>query len=169
MADCKLDAARAKKIVDAIRAGSSLTAAAQRARIDPETLRRWRNYGKEGQEPFAGFVVSLREAEAEFEARAVAGISAAIDAGDWKASLAWLERRRPEWRSPEAKLKAKQALQVNVGIQISPAQQSAIAAELAQDEPLLLVGSVGRQGPGEDAPEHPDYEEETGDRNDPEQ
>ena len=61
-----------------------------------------------GEEPYADFMLSVGEAEAQFVVDALATIR---NAGpkSWIACAWLLERRCPEWRSPEVKLKEKLA------------------------------------------------------------
>lgn len=78
-------------ILDALRRGNTRAAAAESVGIDRTQLWRW-------MQRFAPFRNAITRAEAEAEVKAVGAIHDAYDAGDWKASLAWLERRRhAEW------------------------------------------------------------------------
>jgi len=63
--------------------------------VSEDTVVRWRR-------SFAGFAASYTHAQAIAELRCVATIQKAATDGDWKAALAWLERRRPEdWGKKE--------------------------------------------------------------------
>jgi transposase len=78
---------REQAVLEALRAGMSRRGAAEYAGISVDTLeRRVRR--------FAGFAATLRQAEASVELRAVRTITTAWGEGDWRAGLAWLERRR---------------------------------------------------------------------------
>jgi transposase-like protein len=80
---------RVARIVEALEGGNTRRAAAMAAGIDEGTLERWvRRY--------AGFAGAGREAEAQAEVAHVSTIKQASDSGDWRAALAWLERRRNE-------------------------------------------------------------------------
>ena len=91
-------------ILAAIRAGCGPEQAAQAAGIAPSTLYAWKALGQqESDGPFRRFFLRVRQAEAEAELSAVKVLRSAIeDDGDWKAALAYLERRHPErWRRRE--------------------------------------------------------------------
>lgn len=74
-------------ILTALRAGTSRRGAAEYAGIDESTLIRW-------MRRYADFASAVVQSEAQVEVRAAATIRKAFDAGNWKAALAWLERRR---------------------------------------------------------------------------
>jgi transposase-like protein len=87
----KLTAAVKKRILEATIAGATLADTATYAGISYETLRVWRNENEE----FAG---ELGRAEGMAAVGHCLTIKRASDNGDWRAALAWLERRRPnEW------------------------------------------------------------------------
>lgn len=83
----KLTPATEKAIMEALRAGSTRTAAAEAAMIPRETLSRWmaRN---------VTFRHAVFQAEAQAEVYATVKVRQAIDAGSWRAAFLWLERRR---------------------------------------------------------------------------
>jgi protein-disulfide isomerase-like protein with CxxC motif len=76
-------------ILAALRAGNTRAAASESVGIDRITLYRW-------IERDATFRNAVIQAEAQAEVRAVITIRQAYDTGDWRAALAWLERRRHE-------------------------------------------------------------------------
>jgi hypothetical protein len=85
----KLTAAVEKVILDALRIGATRTAAFEAAGVARSKISVWlARYGT--------FRDAVMQAEAQAELRATVTIRQAYDAGDWKASLAWLERRRAE-------------------------------------------------------------------------
>ena len=87
-------------VLAALRAGCTRTAAAQAAGVDPGTVQRWACRETVQNQ--------LEQAEAAAEVLHVAVIMRAAQAGSWKASAWWLERRRPaEWGS-------KQRIEVDV-------------------------------------------------------
>ena len=92
----KLDDLTAKRILDAIAAGCSRTAAAEAARVGRATLMRWLRRGLEGEQPFRDFRDRMKKAEAEAESAMVAVIRSAAEGGTWQAAAWWLERRRPK-------------------------------------------------------------------------
>jgi hypothetical protein len=87
------------RVVKAIRAGNYAEAACQAAGIGTSTFYRWMARG--GEQPaseFGAFRAEVLRAEAEAEVHAVAIIRRAM-ADDWRAALAYLERRHPaRWR-----------------------------------------------------------------------
>jgi AcrR family transcriptional regulator len=96
----KLTAARREKLLAAIRAGCHREQAARVAGVAPATFYRWVARGeREGRGPYRDFIDALREAEAEAEVQAVFVLRQAMGYDNWRAALAYLERRHPErWR-----------------------------------------------------------------------
>lgn len=84
----KLTAGTEKAILDALRAGITRTAAAESNGVDRTQLWRWMT-------KFATFRNAVLQAEAQAEVRATITLRQAGE-GDWRAALAWLERRRHE-------------------------------------------------------------------------
>lgn len=84
----KLTAAREAAILNALRAGSTRTAAAEANDIPRETLSRWIAHN-------VTFRHAVLAAEADAELRMLVTVRQAAEK-DWKAALAWLERRRPD-------------------------------------------------------------------------
>lgn len=82
---------RIARIINDLRDGNTRRCAAEANGIDPATLWRW-------MEADATFATSVREAEAEAERLHAATLMRASHEGEWKASVEWLKRRRPdEW------------------------------------------------------------------------
>ena len=88
-----------ERIVQAIRAGNYAESAARAAGIAASTYYRWMERGeRESAGAFREFAEAVRLAEAEAEVHAVAIIRRAMGE-DWRAALAYLERRYPgRWR-----------------------------------------------------------------------
>lgn len=99
------DDLRAKRAVDAVRAGLSRTAVAAKAGVSRATLLDWLARGRDGEAPYANFLDRVRVAEAEAEQLMVECIrTAALDPKYWQAAGWWLERARPsEWAKREPK------------------------------------------------------------------
>jgi hypothetical protein len=95
----KLSPEVTERIVQAIRAGNYAEAACQSAGIGTSTFYRWMAQGaKEPASEFAVFRDEVVRAEAEAEVHAVAIMRRAMG-GDWRAALAYLERRHAaRWR-----------------------------------------------------------------------
>lgn len=86
---------RIKRIADAIRAGNYAETAARYGGIGETTYYEWMKKGERGEEPYAEFREAVKEAEAIAEARSVALIQQAGQAGTWQASAWFLERKFP--------------------------------------------------------------------------
>lgn len=83
----KYTPAMVKKVLDALAAGVSRRAAAEYAGIDEKTLITW-------MQRYASFSSAVIEAETKVEVSAVVSIRQAWMAGDWRAAVEWLKRRR---------------------------------------------------------------------------
>ncbi len=88
-----------ERIVQAVKAGNYVQSACRFAGVSTSTYYRWLDRASE--EPgsaYARFRYGVEKAEAEAEVYAVAIIRKAMP-GDWRAALAFLERRHPRrWR-----------------------------------------------------------------------
>lgn len=84
----KRNAATEQAILDMLRDGMTRTAAAEANGLPRETLSRWISR-------FVTFRHAVLQAEAQAEVRATTTVRQAAEK-DWKAALAWLERRRPD-------------------------------------------------------------------------
>ena len=91
-----------ERVVQAIRAGNYAEAAARAAGISPSTYYRWLERGAEEKRGiYRDFSDAVEQAEADAEVHAAAVIRKAMS-DDWRAALAYLERRHPErWRRRE--------------------------------------------------------------------
>ena len=89
----KLTPDRKDRIVKAMGAGNYLEAAARSAGVHPSTVYRWLERAEQEAEGlYRDFAEDVRRAEAEAEVHAVAIVRRAMS-GDWRAALAYLERR----------------------------------------------------------------------------
>lgn len=88
-----------ERILKAVRAGNYAEAAARASGIAPSTYYRWLQRGSlEESGAYRDFTEAVRQAEAEAEVHAVAILRRAMGE-DWRAALAYLERRYPgRWR-----------------------------------------------------------------------
>ncbi len=66
-----LDDLVAQKIVAAVKAGASRAGAAKLAKVGVSTLHSWIAKGRDGEEPYAGFLERIREAEGNLEKKLV--------------------------------------------------------------------------------------------------
>lgn len=91
-----LDDLRAKRIVDAIAAGASRSAAAEAANVDRSTLMQWLRKGRLGEDQrYVDFLHRVKVAEAQAENELIAVIRTAAPKS-WQAAAWLLERRQPK-------------------------------------------------------------------------
>lgn len=87
----------AKTILAAIANGATRRVAAGMAGVGESTLRAWTRLGRRGVDPYAQFQACLMQASRAAE-NMMANTVFEAGKSDWKAALAWLERRVPgEW------------------------------------------------------------------------
>ena len=102
------DEVTAKRLLDAVKAGNTLHAAAKVAGVSMGAVRRWLIESEADSNP-TGFHVRLERAGAEAEAAAVASVRDAAHE-HWQAAAWWLERRRPRsWAKRELVPKTEDA------------------------------------------------------------
>ena len=94
-----------RKVATLVRNGMPPSAAGERVGISRATLNEWIRRGEERDDrpstsAYATFAIEIRSAEADFMASLIASVSEAALGGDWRASLALLERRFPGEFSP---------------------------------------------------------------------
>jgi hypothetical protein len=96
------DEALVGRILDALRAGCTYEASASAGPISPSTFYEWMRHGEVDPNGVHGaFAERVRDAELEAERRITEQWTAAVPS-DWRAAVAFLERRFPErWRKPE--------------------------------------------------------------------
>jgi len=85
----KFTSERRDIILDTLRRGASLAAAAAAAGVNPDTVLNWRRAR-------AAFALQVDQAMAEGALRALDAIWTAAESGDWRAAAWLLERRYPE-------------------------------------------------------------------------
>lgn len=85
----KFTTERVEAILADLRIGCTRTAASECNGIDRTTFTLW-------LERYPSFSSQVHEAESFAEQAMTAAISKAAQSGDWRASLEWLKRRRPE-------------------------------------------------------------------------
>lgn len=137
----KLTSELQTRIVQAIRAGNYADAAARSAGISPSTYYRWLERGERAASgAHREFRDAVKRAEADAEVHAVAIVRKAM-AEDWRAAMAYLERRYPErWRRRETT--------ELTGLEVSRAPKEADPAielsELSDEDLELLTQIQGR-------------------------
>jgi len=123
--------------------------------IGETTFYRWLQEGEAGKEPYREFRESIKKAQAQAVARAVAGIQRAGLDGSWQA-LAWfLERRYPDkWgkrerveHSDEMKPDLSFADDLDIDTLARIAKGEYIAPDEREDADLV-AGESGAVGPG---------------------
>lgn len=86
-----------------VETGSSPSAAARASGIDPKTLVNWVERGQEaGRGPYYRFYKALMVARGKAEVRMTTIVSLSAER-DWRAAMAWLERRAPKEWGPQSK------------------------------------------------------------------
>ena len=83
-------------ICKALEDGNTHKASAGLSGVGMTTFTTWMAEGKadDGRNEYRAFRAAVEKAEAEAEARHVAGIQTAAQGGTWQADAWWLERRR---------------------------------------------------------------------------
>jgi hypothetical protein len=125
----KLTAATQAAILTALRGGMTRTAAAESNGVDRTQLWRW-------MARFATFRNAIMQAEAQAEVRATITLRQAGET-DWKAALAWLERRRhADWgKVDRVEIEVKRvAARIAAQTGADPDWLVKRAAEIAADE-----------------------------------
>lgn len=82
-------------VLKAIRDGCPLVHAAAAAGVGRSTLREWKQRGRAGEEPYAGFLGEIQKAEAARVAALTARVVRA-SGKSWQAAAWYLERTMPE-------------------------------------------------------------------------
>jgi transposase len=120
-----LDELVTRRIVDAVRAGASRTAAAEASRVGRSTLHLWLKRGASGEEePYASFTAKVRQAEGELE-KELLGIIKGHSANSWQAA-AWILERKFQARWAIRKPREREAAP------ITPEETASLIAEAAQ-------------------------------------
>ena len=91
----KLTPVLQKKIIKYIAEGNYIETACNAAGVSKQTFYSWLRRGKKGEEPFLYFLYDLSKERAKVEARNVMIIQEAAKK-DWKAAMAWLEKKYPK-------------------------------------------------------------------------
>jgi hypothetical protein len=132
--------------VEAISGGASYSAAAQGAGLSPSTLHSWLARGRaerDARHPdrteraYVRLVEAVERASAGAEVAAAMVITTAANKGDWRAALAFLERRDPEtWGPPRLRVEHVE----------EPERPFRQLLELCTDEELEILQNVaGRE------------------------
>lgn len=118
-------------ILDSLRNGHTRKMACALAEMSRESLRQWL---RDDVDMFA----AVKKAEADSSV-AILEMLKVHATQTWQTAAWLLERRDPDWRSPETKLREKQGPgHLQIGVSVAPAQAKAIEAEDAEWEPLQL-------------------------------
>lgn len=119
----KLTAAVEKAILDALRVGATRTAAFEAAGVSRSKISVW-------MARFESFRDAVTRAEADAEIRATITIRQAYDAGDWRAAVEWLKRRRPaEWSETQRVEIVNSVREMARQAGASPEEEAAAVAE----------------------------------------
>ena len=90
---------KVESILLALQVGAFRSTAARWAGVNADTLSDWIKKGQQGIEPYAGFIGAIAKMEATSEIRATRALATS---GDWRAVLAFLERRHSSRWAPKA-------------------------------------------------------------------
>lgn len=143
----KLTTAKQRQIVRLLEAGNYRETVCRACAIGTSTLYRWLERGAvEDSGIYYDFRVAVERAEAVAEAEAVAVLRTAIVEGDWRATLAYLERRHGErWgrrQTNEIVGPGGGPLQAEQLLRLDPSQFS--------DDELELIQSLWKRGVSKD-------------------
>jgi len=113
--NCLLDDSKAKRICEAIEAGSSFRYAAQSVGVSPQTARKWRDQGQlddamGADSAYRNFFLAVQLAEGALERRLTDRWVKALeeDEDGWKGIQAFLEKRyKDEWGKAPVELQAQ--------------------------------------------------------------
>lgn len=83
-----------ERVCEALALGVSWAAAAAHAGLTERCVMEWCERGRDGEEPFAQFLLSATRARDAAEVRMASIVIRAAEEGDAKAAQWWLERRR---------------------------------------------------------------------------
>lgn len=129
------DAARAARVVDAIRAGNYHETACRVAGVDAATFEEWCMRGEEQEAgAYRRFLDAVIAAEGEAEAEIVERVRDASKLPQyWAAGATWLERRHSaRWKRQEASVSGS-AVTINVGIALPGTRAGAGALPAGYD------------------------------------
>src|SRR5262249_28454299 len=117
---------REGRLLDALRAGNTRSAACQYAGISDETFARW-------LARYVDFVEAVKSAAPPAEVPMVARIAHAAQDGTWQAAAWWLERRRPDDYGRRDRVDVELKLQLKrlaAELELDPAEMLAEAERL---------------------------------------
>ncbi len=121
------------RICNLVSAGVPLPRATPMAGIPWNTAKKWARLGRDGVEPYVGYVVAIEAAKAAFTVGCVDKVQAKADV-DWKAAAWMLERRDPHFRKVEGR-KVEASVQHSGGVNLgalSKEDRQALRAILAK-------------------------------------
>ena len=141
----KLTAETAEKIVTSIAAGNYAETACRSAGVSASTYYRWLERGEEEDSgAHRDFFEAVGDAEAAAEINAVATIQAAMP-DDWRAAMAYLERRygerwqrRPHAEKPDARTVPVSAVSIRIATSVDEEGVTTERVEYVDDEDATL-------------------------------
>ena len=140
----KLTSETQEKLVKAVAAGNFYEAACTYAGVDYSTFRRWMQEGEAAPSgKFREFCDAITRAQAEAELAAVQCIQQAMP-DDWRAAVAFLERRHPDRWGRKERIEHSGQLTTQHGV--NTADLNAVLAALGYD-PLGTTLPAGQAGP----------------------
>jgi hypothetical protein len=142
-----VDPAKLDRIVELVRGGATLVAAARAVRLKPKTVQGWVEKGSDDEVPCPDdavreFAVRVREAQGLCEHDAAQVILRAAKDGDWRAALAYLERVHHERWRPRQEIEQKGEQGVTLLELARAAHEARLAA--AQVPPRVGTPEIAR-------------------------
>jgi hypothetical protein len=142
----KLNDVTKARLIEGIRLGMTNKLAAQYAGIAESTFYLWRDRARAGDAEYLELMESLKRAEAQSAAHALAVIKKAAQEGTWSAA-AWLLERRHKYRR-EAPPQLDEEEVINTTELVDPTTEEgreAIVAHVAELPEDLIIAALNRR------------------------
>ena len=141
----KLNEETKSRLIEGIRLGMTNKLAAQYAGIAESTFYLWREKARDGEPEYIELLESLKRAEAQSAAHALAVIKKAAQNGTWSAA-AWLLERRHQYKR-DAQV-APEPEEINTTELVDPTTEDgreAIVAHVAELPEELIIAALNRR------------------------
>lgn len=145
----KLNEETKGRLIEGIRLGMTNKLAAQYAGIAESTFYLWRDRARAGEPEYLELMESLKRAEAQSAAHALAVIKKAAQEGTWSAA-AWLLERRHKYRRDAPP--QEQAEEISTTELVDPTTEegrAAIVAHVAELPEELILAALNRRAVAE--------------------
>lgn len=135
------------RMLATIAAGATMGLAARQCGVSRSALSYWRHMAEAGEEPYAEFIAEAAKASAAFEARLIEVVwQAATNGGNYKASLALMEKRFPARYGKRAPIVVHQHGTAASAEKLSSAD---LIRELLQDPDMRAAAEAALRGEAE--------------------